>query len=50
MEGRILFSSLTLNEFFKTSNFELNLQTGEVLTYLDPRRTSVSHARRSHST
>ena len=25
-----------LNEFFKTSNFELNLQTGEVLTYLDP--------------
>ena len=30
-EGRILFS-----EFFKTSNFELNLQTGEVLTYLDP--------------
>ena len=27
-EGRILFSSLTLNEFFKTSNFELNLQTG----------------------
>ena len=38
-EGRILFSSLTLNEFFKTSNFELNLQTGEVLTYLNPRRT-----------
>ena len=36
MEGRILFSSPTLNEFFKTSNFELNLQTGEVLTYLDP--------------
>ena len=35
-EGRILFSSPTLNEFFKTSNFELNLQTGEVLTYLDP--------------
>ena len=38
-EGRILFSSSALNEFFKTSNFELNLQTGEVLTYLDPRRT-----------
>ena len=35
-EGRILFSSPVLNEFFKTSNFELNLQTGEVLTYLDP--------------
>ena len=35
-EGRILFSSLALDEFFKTSNFELNLQTGEVLTYLDP--------------
>ena len=35
-EGRILFSSPALNEFFKTSNFELNLQTGEVLTYLDP--------------
>ena len=35
-EGRILFSSLALNEFFKTSNFELNLQAGGVLTYLDP--------------
>ena len=35
-EGRILFSSPALNEFFKTSNFELNLQTGEVFTYLDP--------------
>ena len=35
-EGRILFSSPALNNFFKTSNFELNLQTGEVLTYLDP--------------
>ena len=35
-EGRILFSSPALKEFFKTSNFELNLQTGEVLTYLDP--------------
>ena len=29
-EGRILFSSPALNKFFKTSNFELNLQTGEV--------------------
>ena len=35
-EGRILFSSPALNEFFKTSNFELNLQTGEVFTYLEP--------------
>ena len=35
-EGRILFSNPALNEFFKTSNFELNLQTGEVFTYLDP--------------
>ena len=35
-EGRILFSSPALSEFFKTSNFELNLQTEEVLTYLDP--------------
>ena len=39
MEGRILFSSPALNEFFKTSNFKLNLQTGEVFTYIDPRRT-----------
>ena len=36
MEGRILFSSSALSEFFKTSNFELNLKTGEVFTYLDP--------------
>ena len=36
MEGRILFSSPALSKFFKTSNFELNLQTGEVFTYLDP--------------
>ena len=35
-EGRILFSSPALSEFFKTSNFELDLQTGEVLTYLNP--------------
>ena len=35
-EGRILFSSPALNQFFKTSNFELNLQTGEVFTYLKP--------------
>ena len=36
MEGRILFSSPALSKFFKTSNFELNLKTGEVYTYLDP--------------
>ena len=35
-EGRTLFSSPALNEFFKTSNFKLNLQTGEVFTYLEP--------------
>ena len=36
MEGRILFSSPTLSEFLKTSNFELNLKTRGVFTYLDP--------------
>ena len=36
MEGRILFRSPALSEFFKTSNFELNLRTGGVFTYLDP--------------
>ena len=36
MEARILFSSPALSEFFKTSNFELNLKTGRVFTYLDP--------------
>ena len=36
MEGRILFCSPALSEFFKTSNFELNLKTGGVFTYLDP--------------
>ena len=36
MEGRMLFHSPALSEFFKTSNFELNLQTGGVFTYLDP--------------
>ena len=35
MVGRILFSSPALSKFFKTSNFELNLKTGEVFTYLD---------------
>ena len=30
IEGRILFSSPALSEFFKTSNFELNLKTGSV--------------------
>ena len=36
MEGRILFSSPALSQFFKTSNFELKLKTGRVFTYLDP--------------
>ena len=36
MEGRILFSSPALSEFFKTSNLEINLKTGRVFTYLDP--------------
>ena len=35
-EGRILFSCPPLSEFFKTSNFELDLRTGRVFTYLDP--------------
>ena len=35
-EGKILFSCPTLSEFFKTSNFELDLKTGRVYTYLDP--------------
>ena len=35
-EGRILFRCPTLSEFFKTSNFELDLRTGRVFTYLDP--------------
>ena len=39
MEGRIIFSSPALKDFFKTSNFELNLRTGEVFTYLDPQKT-----------
>ena len=35
-EGRILFSCPPLSEFFKTSNFELDLRTGRVFTYHDP--------------
>ena len=35
-EGRILFSCPPLSEFFKTSNFELDLKTGKVYTYLNP--------------
>ena len=35
-EGRILFSCPQLSEFFKTSNFELDLRTGKVYTFLDP--------------
>ena len=39
MEGRILFRSSALSEFFKTSNFELNLKTGGVFTYSTLQRT-----------
>ena len=35
-EGRILFSCPALSEFFKTSNFELDLKTRRVYMYLDP--------------
>ena len=35
-DGRIVFSCPTLSEFFKTSNFELDLKTGQVYTYLSP--------------
>ena len=35
-EGRILFSCPPLSKFFKISNFELDLWTGQVYTYLDP--------------
>ena len=35
-DGRIVFSCPTLSEFFKTSNFELDLKTGQVSTYLSP--------------
>ena len=38
MEGRILFSSPALSEFFKTSNFELNLKTGRVFHIPQPTR------------
>ena len=35
-DGRILFSCPTLSEFFRTSNFELDLRTGQVFSYLSP--------------
>ena len=35
-DSRIVFSCPTLSEFFKTSNFELDLKTGQVFTYLSP--------------
>ena len=35
-EDKILFSCPVLGEFFKTSNFKLDLKTGRVYTYLDP--------------
>ena len=31
-----MFSCPTLSEFFRTSNFELDLKTGQVFTYLSP--------------
>ena len=35
-EGRILYSCPPLSEFFKTSNFKLDLRTGKVYTFLVP--------------
>ena len=35
-DGRIVFSCPTLSEFSRTSNFELDLKTGQVFTYLSP--------------
>ena len=35
-DGRIVFSCPTLSEFFRTSNLELDLKTGQVFTYLSP--------------
>ena len=35
-DGRIVFSCPTLSEFLRTSNFELDLKTGQVFTYLSP--------------
>ena len=35
-EGRLVFSCPTLSEFFRTSNFELDLKMGQVFTYLSP--------------
>ena len=35
-DGKIVFSCPTLSKFFRTSNFELDLKTGQVFTYLSP--------------
>ena len=35
-DSRIVFSCPTLSEFFRTSNFKLDLKTGQVFTYLSP--------------
>ena len=35
-DGRIVFSCPTLSEFFRTLNFELDLKTGQIFTYLSP--------------
>ena len=42
-DGRIVFSCPTLSEFFRTSNFELDLKTGQVFTYLSqPENIGIS--------
>ena len=35
-DGRLVFSCPTLSEFFRTSNFELDLKKDQVFTYLSP--------------
>ena len=42
-DGRLVFSCPTLSEFFRTSNFELDLKTGQVFTYLSsPENIGIS--------
>ena len=42
-DGKIVFSYPTLSEFFRTSNFELDLKTGQVFTYLStPENIGIS--------
>ena len=35
-DDRLVFSCPKLSEFFRTSNFELNLKMGQIFTYLSP--------------